>query len=245
MRALITEPYEWCRAGGSPVKPLLYNPPMANRPFTLHGERQLDSPFVFTVFVALKEKGVEFSLRLIDLEGGEQRGREFVERSLTARVPTLDDGDFSLSESLAIVEYLDQKLAGPNQPRLLPAALEARARARQVLGWLRSDLAALRQERPTSSIFYEHVNTPLGAKARADADKLVRVASTLLGDRSTLFETWSIADADLALALMRLVANGDSVPPAIHAYALSVWRRPSVAAWALLERPAKVTVLEP
>jgi glutathione S-transferase len=218
---------------------------MAGGPFTLFGEGQLDSPFVFTVFVALEEKGVPFELRLLDLAGGEQRGPAFVERSLTARVPTLADGEFSLSESLAIVEYLDETLAGSGQARLLPAAIEARARARQVLGWLRSDLPALRSERPTSSIFFEHVGTPLGPKARADADKLVRVTQTLLAGKSTLFDAWCIADADLTMALMRLVANGDSVPPEVLAYAQSVWRRPSVAAWVSLERPARNAVQRP
>ncbi len=218
---------------------------MPGGPFTLFGERQLDSPFVFTAFVALEEKGVPFTFRLLDLAGGEQRSTGFVQRSLTARVPTLTDGEFSVSESLAIVEYLDDTLSGSGQPRLLPASVESRARARQVLGWLRSDLPALRGERPTSSIFFEHTRTPLGPKARADADKLVQLAQTLLAGKSTLFDAWCIADADLAMALMRLVANGDSVPPDLLAYTQSVWRRPSVAAWVSLERPAKETVLMP
>ena len=211
--------------------------------FTLFGERMLDSPFVFTAFVALKEKGVPFSFQLLDLQAGEQRAPGFLDRSLTARVPTLTSGDFWLSESLAIVEYLEETLSPPEHPRLLPEGLEERARARQVLGWLRSDLPTLRRERPTSSIFYEHVDTPLGPSARADADKLVRVAQALIGARSTLFESFCIADADLAMALMRLVANGDSLPSELRAYAEAQWSRTSVAAWAGLERPPSSEVL--
>ena len=210
---------------------------------TLYGERLLDSPFVFTAFVALKEKGVPFSLELLDLDGGEQREPTFVSRSLTARVPTLVDGEFSLSESLAIVEYLEETRAGPEYPRLLPERLVDRARARQLLGWLRSDLAALRRERPTSSIFFEHVSTPLGPQAHADVDKLVRIGQTLLGDRATLFERWCIADADLTMALMRLVANGDALPGALADYARDQWTRPSVAAWVALARPATSKVV--
>ena len=207
---------------------------------TLFGERNLDSPFVFTVFVALKEKGVPFTLRFLDLSRGDQRAAPFVERSLTARVPTLSSGDFSLSESLAIVEYLDETLVPPAHPRLLPDPVEERGRARQVLGWLRSDLAALRRERPTSSIFFAHerATAPLGDAARADADKLVRIAATLLAGRASPFTRFSIAEADLAIALMRLIANGDEVPPAVRDYAGAVWRRPSVAAWVALPRPA-------
>lgn len=214
-------------------------------PLTLFGERNLDSPFVFTAFVALKEKGVPFTLRFLDLSRGDQRQAPFVERSLTARVPTLSAGDFSLSESLAIVEYLDETLAGPGSPRLLPASVEERARARQVLGWLRSDLAALRRERPTSSVFFEQqrVTAPLGDAARADADKLVRIAGTLLGGRTSPFTRWSIAEADLAMALMRLIANGDEVPRPLHDWVEAQWRRPSIAAWVTLPRPATVEAI--
>ena len=105
---------------------------------TLFGERKLDSPFVFTAFVALKEKGVPFDFRLLDLAGGEQRSSEFARRSLTRRVPTLEAGGFALSESVAIVEYLEETLPAPAYPRLLPASIEGRARVRQVLGWLRT-----------------------------------------------------------------------------------------------------------
>jgi glutathione S-transferase len=210
--------------------------------FTLFGERQLDSPFVFTAFVALKEKGVPFGFRALELGRGEQREPSFVERSLTARVPTLSAGDFSLSESLAIVEYLEELLPPPGHGRLLPALREQRARARQVMGWLRSDLAALRRERPTSSIFFERVTAPLGDAARADAGKLERIASTLLAGRAHVFEEWSIVDADLAMALMRLVANGDAVPPALRAFAEAEWQRPSVVRWVSLARPATAGV---
>jgi glutathione S-transferase len=211
---------------------------MTEPAFTLFGERKLDSPFVFTAFVALKEKRVPFTFRALDLGRGEQREPDFVARSLTSRVPTLSAGTFSLSESVAIVEYLDERLPAPAHPPLLPEAREERARARQVLGWLRSDLAALRNERPTSSIFFGHVSTPLSEPARTDAEKLVSVATRLLGGRAQLFGAWCIADVDLALALMRLVANGDVVPAPLREYAEATWRRPSVAAWVAQTRPA-------
>src|SRR5688572_15139462 len=146
---------------------------------TLYGEPLCDSPFVFTAFVALMEKGVKFELHVVDLERGEQRTEDFVARSLTGRVPTIADGDFSLSESLAIVEYLEETLPPP-EPRLYPADLHARARARQLLGWLRSHLATLRQERPSSSIFFESARAPLSERAEGDAALLARIGTTLL-----------------------------------------------------------------
>jgi len=212
---------------------------------TLFGESLLDSPFVYTVFVALKEKRVPFELRLLELSHGEQRAPDFVARSLTARVPTLTDGDFSVSESLAIIEYLEDTLLPPH-PRVLPADAHERARARQVLGWLRSDIVALRDARPSSSLFIERADAPLGEMARSDAAKLIRVTQTLLAPgRSTLFAEFSLADADLAFALMRLVKNGDAVPADVREYAENVWRRPSVAAWAELPHPTTEAKLGP
>lgn len=213
--------------------------------YTLYGEPLQDSPFVFTAFVALKEKGVPFVMKLLDLKDGAQRASGYVSLSLTARVPALEVAGFSLSESLAIVEYLEETLPPPERPRILPLDSHERARARQLMGWLRTDLAALRRERPSSSIFYEHVRSPLGDTARADADKLVRIASSLLDGRPSLFGGFSIADAELAFALQRLVANGDALPAPLATYATTQWQRPSVAAWAALERPSSRTELGP
>lgn len=199
---------------------------------TLYADAEWESPFVMTVYVSLREKQLEFAERVLNLGAGEQKAPEYVRRSLTGRVPAIEDGGFVLSESLAIVEYLEERYPPPARAALLPPTIEERARARQVMGWVRSDLAALRRERPTSSIFYAPVNEPLSAAARADADKLIRVATQLLADgRPTLFERWSIGDADLALALMRLEANRDPLPAALSDFVRAQWERPSVKAF--------------
>jgi glutathione S-transferase len=112
---------------------------------------------------------------------------------------------------------------------MLPSDVRERARARQVMSWLRTSLMALREARPTSSVFGRPVNVPLSDAGRSDADELVRVTDQLLGQgRQSLFTTWSVADADLALALMRLVANGDDVPQRIVQYVEAQWQRPSI-----------------
>jgi glutathione S-transferase len=212
---------------------------------TLHGEANFDSPFVFTVFVALLEKRLRFQIRIVDLARGEQRSPEFVKRSLTARVPTIEDGDFSLSESLAILEYLDETRPAPAPP-LFPADVRKRARARQLLGWLRSSLHSLKNERPSTSLFFEPLQTPLGASAKVDADALVRISESLLDPGSAyLFGDFTIADAELSFALMRLVKNGDALPERLKHYAELVWAHPSVARFVALERPATKNVVGP
>jgi glutathione S-transferase len=104
-----------------------------------------------------------------------------------------------------------------------------RARARQIQAWLRSDFLALREARPTTTVFGEHATGPLPERARADGDRLVTGAERLLpAGASHLFGAFGIADADLALMLQRLALNGDALPERLRAYAAAVWSRPSV-----------------
>ncbi len=203
----------------------------------LYADAFFDSPWVYTAFVALSEKGVPFQLEVVDLDRGEQRRPEFQAASMTARVPALRHGDFWLTESPAIVEYVDEVLPGP---RLMPSDAKSRARARQVLSWVRTDLSALREERPTTSMFFERVTKPLSQKAMDARNKLVRVAEALVpSGGGPLFDSWSIADADLAFVLHRLILNEDEIPSRLEAYARDQWKRPSIAAFVSRERPPR------
>lgn len=193
----------------------------------LHGERYAISPYVFSVVVALEEKGLPYEERVVDLAQAEHRHPTYLEKSLTGRVPSLEHGDFCLAESSAIVEYLDD--AFPLTWRALPQDPRSRARARQIMAWVRSDLLALREERPTTTIFYAPATTPLSDKGLEAANKLLGVADRLVThDRATIFADFTIADADLSLMLMRLIKSNHDVPEKLRAYAHGIWRRPSV-----------------
>src|SRR6185369_3524669 len=133
--------------------------------------------------------------------------------ALLGKVPCLIDGTFWLTESSAISEYLAERFAPPKHPRILPADLQQRARARQVMSWLRTSLMGLREDRPTSSVFMHPVTTPLSDKGKASTEELLGVTTKLLArGKNNLFDAWCVADADLALMLMRLIANNDPVP---------------------------------
>src|ERR1700748_1060758 len=93
----------------------------------LHGNAMWTSPYVLSAFVGLTEKQLAFDVRTIALHEGAQRAPAYVETSYTARVPALVDGDFSLSESSAIIEYLEDKWPAPAHPRLLPRDMCDRA----------------------------------------------------------------------------------------------------------------------
>jgi len=204
----------------------------------LWGDSLWESPWVFSAFVALEEKGIPYEVRLLSLAAGDARSPDFARASLTGRVPALQHGDFWLSESSAIGEYLDEAFPPPRWPRLYPEGTRDRARARQVQAWLRTDLVPLRQARPTSSIFLGDKVRPLPPEAREAADRLCRVADQLLAPGSTsLFGGFGPADADLALMLQRLLHNGDPLPDRLAAYARAAWARPSVRKYAGQPRP--------
>lgn len=199
---------------------------------TLYVDSQYSSPWAMSVFVALKEKGLPFKLVAVDLDKGEQRDMP----SLTHRVPTLVHGDFSLTESTAITEYLEAEFP---EPALYPKTSEARARARQIQSWIRSDLQALRQERSTMVIFYEPNPMPLSAEAQTAAQKLFDVAEHLLAHGGEhVFAEWTLVDLDLTIMLNRLLLNGDAIPPHLAEYAYQQWSRPSVQEWVNQPRPA-------
>ncbi|RMT70077.1 hypothetical protein ALP43_02411 [Pseudomonas azotoformans] len=210
--------------------------PMSQGPLHLYVDSLFTSPYAMSVFVALREKGLAFETLTLDLDAGQTQAADYAQRSLTQRVPTLVDGDFALSESSAITEYLDQ--AYP-ETRVYPADVQQRARARQVQAWLRSDLLPIRQERSTLVVFCGQKRPPLSAEAQAAATKLISAAQALLADnREYLCGQWSIADVDLAVMLNRLILNGDAMPAQLVAYAQRQWQRPSVREWVELRRPA-------
>jgi glutathione S-transferase len=194
------------------------------------------SPYAMSAFVALHETALRFELVTVDLARNAQHDPAYAAASLTGKVPMLVHDGFSLSESSAIAEYLDEVF--PERP-IYPRDRRQRARARQVQAWLRSDLMPVRQERSTEVVFRAPVSRPLSAEAAKAADKLFFIADRLLPDGApNLFGTWSIADLDLTLMLNRLVMNGDPVPERLADYAREQWCRSAAQLWVKLDRPA-------
>ncbi|RKF45059.1 glutathione S-transferase [Paraburkholderia fungorum] len=201
----------------------------------LYADAQFASPYAMSVFVALTEKRLPFDLSTVDLGSDANHEAGYAAKSLTQRVPTLVHGDFTLSESSAITEYLDDAFP---ETSVYPRDKFLRARARQVQAWLRSDLMSIRQERSTEVVFYGAQGAALTPAAEAAVQKLIYVAEALLpGDAENLFGTWSIADTDLTLMLNRLILNGDPLPTRLIDYATRQWERPSVQQWVKLNRP--------
>ena len=203
----------------------------------LYGDKDLASPYVMSVAIALAEKGLSYEMRRIDLTRKEHLDDTYRTRSLTARVPTLVHGNFSLSESSAIDEYLEDRFPPPEHAPIYPFDVEKRARARQVQAWVRSDLMPIRIERNTTVVFFGARLNPLSQEAQESASRLYSAVEALLpAGAKNLFGDWCIADTDLALMLNRLAMHEDVMPDRLRDYAQYQWSRPSVQAWLALER---------
>lgn len=88
------------------------------------------SLYSFKLRLAIALKGATLELRTPP--GGTYRSAEFRAINPAGTIPTLIDDDFTLTESDAIIEYLDDMNVGA---ALLPADPQQRARARMMSRW--------------------------------------------------------------------------------------------------------------
>lgn len=89
------------------------------------------SSAAYRVRIALNLKGLDYEIAPVHMlkDGGEQRQAEYLAVNPQGLIPTLEDGDLKLGQSLAIMDYLEAKHP---EPALYPQALEERALAQQL-----------------------------------------------------------------------------------------------------------------
>ena len=90
------------------------------------------SPFAWRVHLALEHKALAYERKVLSFSAGDTRKPEFLALNPRHRVPVLVDGDFTLYESNAIVEYLDEAYPATGAP-LFPGDTRARALARRLI----------------------------------------------------------------------------------------------------------------
>jgi maleylacetoacetate isomerase len=81
----------------------------------------------YRVRIALAHKGLAYDYRSVHLQKNEQLAEPYAAHSASRLVPLFKDGEATLSQSLAIIEYLDETHP---EPPLLPGDALGRARVR-------------------------------------------------------------------------------------------------------------------
>src|SRR5512140_3344810 len=90
------------------------------------------SPFAWRAQLALEHKALQYERKVLSFAAGDTRKPEFLALNPRHRVPVLVHDDFTLYESSAIVEYLDEAFPGRGAS-LFPGGPRERAVIRRLI----------------------------------------------------------------------------------------------------------------
>lgn len=190
------------------------------------------SIFPRRVRIALREKAIACEEVEVDLPGGATRGAEFRRLNPFGQVPVLEDDGLVIYESLAILEYLEERHP---TPALLARDSAGRARTRQLM-LASGDYFAAPLKRWLARFFTQEATWDRADQERAvvELGEHLDVLEPMLARREYLVEGFSLADVAYAplvsdldfCQLGRLLAER----PAVGKWVERLRARPSVRA---------------
>ena len=190
------------------------------------------SLFPRRVRIALREKGIACQEVEVDLPGGATRGSEFRRLNPFGQVPVLEDDGLIIYESVAILEYLEERHPAP---ALLPRDLGTRARARQLM-LASGDYFGAPFKRWLTRLFAAEAtwNRPDQERAVIELGEHLDALEPMLTGRDYLVEAFSLADVAYAPLVCELEAcqlgHLLAARPAVRAWVERLRARPSVRA---------------
>lgn len=185
-------------------------------------------------WLAARQSGLAFETEVVPLygDGWDEAKRAIPELAPSqGKVPVLWDGDGVVWDSLAILDYLADKVG---RDRFWPKADDARAMARALVAEMHAGFAALRSELPFN-LRIAPIAKPLSDAVRADADRILTLwaqARARFGQGGPfLFGTFGAADIFFAPVVVRFRQYGVPVPGFATAYMDAVWDHEWLEAW--------------
>jgi len=204
------------------------------------------SSWSFRPWIAMKVAGIAFDEIVIPLyrDGSKEK---ILNYSPGGKVPALIDGEVRVWETLAILEYLADKLPAA---RLWPADAAARAHARAVASEMHAGFAPLRRACPMNMWrpVMPHALTP---EVKADVARIDALwadcRSRFGGGGKFLFGAFGAVDAMYAPVVSRFHTYGIEVGAASRAYMAAMMALPAWAEWyaAALKEPWVLAEDEP
>ncbi|TNE51078.1 MAG: glutathione S-transferase family protein [Sphingomonadales bacterium] len=185
-------------------------------------------------WLAAKQSGLHFEELIVPImgEGWEDRKQEMGEvQPSSGKVPILWDGDTVVWDSLAIMEYLADKVG---RDRFWPKDESARGMARAMVAEMHSGFMSLRREFPMN------VRRRVAIENVSDATRhdIVRVLTLWAEARARfgksgpfLFGTFGAADIFFAPVVSRFITYGIAVPGFAQAYMEAIWEHEWTQEW--------------
>ncbi|WP_088308065.1 glutathione S-transferase family protein [Novosphingobium sp. B 225] len=185
-------------------------------------------------WLACKQSGLAFEEITVPLFGEDWDARKKGDDDLapsSGKVPVLWDGEAVVWDSLAIIEYLADKVG---RERFWPKQDDARAMARSMVAEMHSSYAALRSECPMN-MRSRVTGLELSAAARSDVVRILTLwaeARARFGKGGPfLLGTYSAADIIYAPVVSRFMTYGIGVPGFALAYMEAVWEHEWLQQW--------------
>ena len=184
-------------------------------------------------WLACKQSGLHFDEITVPMFGDEwdeaRNGDDLAPSS--GKVPVLWDGDAVVWDSLAIVEYLADRVG---RDRFWPKADDARAMARSMVAEMHSSYLALRRACPMN-VRARHDGWQIDEEVRADVLRILTLwaeARARFGRGGPfLFGAFCAADLFYAPVVSRFQTYGITVPGFAEAYMDAVWDHEWLRAW--------------
>ena len=182
-------------------------------------------------WLALPASNIAFEEIFIPLYTGAADKQRILDVSQAGKVPALVDGDITVWDSLAIIEYLAEQFP---QAKLWPEDRADRAHARSISAEMHSGFMALRNECPMN------LHRPVKAIALSDDARanIARVQQIWGECRQRygksgpfLFGAFSAADAMFAPIVHRFHTYAVELSPQAKTYMDTMWTFPAFAEW--------------